>query len=129
MKILTKDIRGKPNGFLVPIWNSLDGPQVDQVYLTVIDPFQSKGPHLHMKRRGLFKVVYGLVRLVIRNESGVYVSTEMGVETDPIPVMPGIPAALYNLMPTHAYVLNMPSPAWRPDDQDEHEVKNWSYIP
>ena len=128
MKIETKDSQGNVNGYLVPIWNVLDGPQVDQVYLTVIAPGAVKGPHLHMKRRGLVKVIVGRVKLVIRGkESGIYLSTGMGVETDPIPVSPGTPAALYNIGEGEAYVLNMPSTSWRPDDQDEHEVKGWNY--
>ena len=128
MKIVTRDSQGRENGFLTPIWNVLDGPQVDQVYLTVILPGRMKGPHLHLKRRGLFKVLLGSVRLVIRNKQGIYLSTEMNVDSDPIPVMPGIPAALYNVGEDEAaYVLNMPSPPWRPDDQDEHEVKDWKF--
>jgi hypothetical protein len=127
MKIETKGSDGKINGYLVPIWNVLDGPPVDQVYLTVISPFTVKGPHLHMKRRGLFKVILGTVHLVIRTSQGVYISTVVDEEDDPIPVSPGVPAALYNEGDGFAYVLNMPSPAWRPDDQDEHEVKNWEW--
>ena len=127
MKITTRDQQGKVNGWLVPIWNVLDGPQVDQVYLTVIIPGAVKGPHLHLRRRGLFKVILGSVRLVIRNSQGIYLSTVMDADSDPIPVAPGIPVALYNVWEYDAYVLNMPSPSWRPDDQDEHEVKNWNY--
>ena len=128
MKIETKDAQGQVNGWLCPIWNTLDGPPVDQIYLTVIAPGKMKGPHLHLRRRGLFKVIYGWAKLVIRNKQGIYLSTEMDVDTDPIPVSPGTPAALYNLCGIEpAFVLNMPSPPWRPDDQDEHEVKNWTF--
>jgi len=127
MKIETKDAQGQVNGYLVPIWNVLDGPRVDQVYLTVINPGAMKGPHLHLKRRGLFKVLGGVVRLVIRNKQGVYLTTVMDEDEDPIPVSPGTPAALYNVGDGFAYVLNMPSPPWRPDDQDEHEVESWNY--
>ena len=128
MRIETRDKQGQVNGWLCPIWNVLDGPSVDQVYLTVINHGAMKGPHLHMKRRGLFKVIHGTVRLVIRNSQGIYLSTDMDVDSDPIPVSPGVPAALYNLtVYDDAYVLNMPSPSWRPDDMDEHEVENWNY--
>lgn len=126
-KIQTKGSDGKVNGWLLPIWNTLDGPRVDQVYLTVINQGAMKGPHLHYKRRGLFKVISGSVLLVIRNQYGVYLSTEVNVDMDPIPVSPGVPAALYNLGVGDAYVLNMPSPTWRPDDQDEWPVEGWSF--
>lgn len=131
MKITTRDGQGQVNGWLVPIWNVLDGPPVDQVYLTVIAPGAMKGPHLHMKRRGMFKVILGRVQLVIRTYQGVYLATDMGVDTDPVVVKPGVPAALYNIGYRigmgEAYVLNMPSPPWRPDDTDEHDVENWNY--
>ena len=127
MRILTKGADGQDNGWLTPIWNSLDGPSVDQVYLTVIKAGTAKGPHLHMKRRGLFKVIVGTVRLVIRNKRGIYLSTEIDSDSDPVPVMPGTPCALYNQMAWNAYVLNMPSPAWRPDDRDEWPVENWNF--
>lgn len=131
-RIETHDSQGRVNGWLLPIWNIHEWSmvqQVDQVYLTTINPGLVKGPHLHMKRRGFFKVIRGVIRLVVRNEFGVYMTTEMGVDDSAITVPPGLPAALYNFGPTEAYVLNMPSPAWRPDDQDEWPVEGWDYKP
>ena len=127
-KIVTKDIWGCVNGFLVPIFNVHDRrihpdqyPQ--QVYLTVVAPGRAKGPHLHLKRWGLFTCIKGNVRIVVKTPEGdeEYFSGERH-EFATIQVPAGTPALLVNVGDEDAYVLNMPSPAWRPDDQDEHPV-------
>lgn len=128
-KIPTKDREGKANGFLIPIFNVHEGflPEENypkQVYLTVCDPGQVKGPHLHHKRWGHFTCIRGNLRIVVRVESGYeeYFSGEKyGFATIVVP--PGIPAALQNIGSEPAYILNMPSPAWHPKDQDEHAVE------
>ena len=126
--IITKDKNGDVNGFLVPIFNVHDGwldpehyPQ--QVYLTVVSPGKVKGPHLHLKRWGLFTCIKGNAKIIIRTESG-YEEHLTGQDHDfaTIQVPAGIPAALQNIGDTDAYILNMPAPAWQVDDQDEHPV-------
>lgn len=125
-KIKTYDRRGQEEtGWLLPIWNSTDGPRVDQVYLTVISQGQMKGPHLHMVRRGLFKCIRGSVQLVTRAGRG-YRMMNLGIDTEPVVVLPGTAAALYNRGVGDAYVLNMPSPAWDKNNPDEHEVAGWN---
>ena len=127
-KIPTRAQAGHVNGFLIPIYNEhdgfLDGENAPkQVYLTVCDPGQVKGPHLHYKRRGLFTCIRGNLRIIVRTDAGYeeYFSGE-AYDFATIEVPPGTPAALQNIGPEACYVLNTPSPAWRPDDQDEHEV-------
>ncbi len=125
---VTKNRFGKPNGFLVPIFNVYDGfipeenyPQ--QVYLTVCDVGEVKGPHLHNKRRGFFTCVRGDIKIVVKTDGG-YEELFSGEHHDfaTIEVPPGTPSALQNIGDEPAYILNTPSPAWQPDDQDEHEV-------
>lgn len=127
MKIETKDSLGRVNGWLLPVWNSTDGPRVDQVYVTVISQGMMKGPHLHKRRRGLFKVIRGVVQLVWRDYREKYHDIVLGPETAPFAVDPGLPAALYNRGMGDAYVLNMPSPAWTAEDPDEHIVMDWNF--
>jgi len=125
---VTKDVEGKPNGFLVPIFNVheewvADEQHPQQVYLTVVSPGKVKGPHLHLKRWGLFTCIKGNGRIVVRNPDGYeeYLTGEdYGYATIQVPA--GTPAAIQNLGDVDAYFLNMPSPAWRVDDQDEHPV-------
>lgn len=127
-RIVTKDKNGVVNGFLVPLFNIHDGwaaseqyPQ--QVYLTVVMPGKVKGPHLHLKRWGLFTCIKGNGKVVTRTDSG-YEAFLTGEDHDfaTIQVPAGVPAALQNVGDTDAYFLNMPSPAWQANDQDEHLV-------
>lgn len=125
-KFVTKDGEGKPNGFLVPIYNIHDGffppgEEPKQVYLTVIGPHQVKGPHLHYIRTGCFTCIKGNARFVLKTEAGyeeVYSGEDHDYRTVIVPT--GVPAALQNLGDDEAYVLNMPSPAWTPTMNDEH---------
>jgi dTDP-4-dehydrorhamnose 3,5-epimerase len=133
-RISTKNKEGRINGWLVPIFNVHDGlidsaqhPQ--QVYLTVILPREVKGPHLHLKRWGLFTCIRGNAKIVVRTETG-YEEFLTGEDYNfaTIQVPAGMPAALQNMGDDEAYVLNMPSPAWRVDEQDEHPVSFDDYV-
>ena len=128
-KIITKNKEGRPNGWLVPIFNVHDGliapaQHPRQVYLTVIAPREVKGPHLHLKRWGLFTCIRGNAKIVVRTERGYeeYLTGE-DYEFATIQVPAGVSAALQNIGDKEAYMLNMPSPAWHIDDQDEHPVE------
>ncbi len=128
MKIPTFDDTGKPNGYVVPAWNVNEQPELrpDQVYLTAVAPHSQKGPHLHRVRRGLFCCIKGNVRVVLR-EGADYVTIHSGEAHDYtlIHVPPGVPACIYNDSDEEALMLNMPSPAWSKDQQDEWTVDNW----
>lgn len=122
-----------PNGWLLPIWNAAeDGWRPEQVYLTVVAPGAQKGPHLHRKRCGRFVCIAGnalIVQRVMTHVGIAYVSLWTGATHDfaMVEIPPGVPAAIYNPGALPAYVLNLPSPPWRPDDQDEWPVEGWSY--
>jgi dTDP-4-dehydrorhamnose 3,5-epimerase len=128
-RIITKAKDGAPNGWLVPIFNVHDGfiseaQHPKQVYLTVVSPRQVKGPHLHLKRYGLFTCIRGNAKVIVRFDHGYeeYLTGE-DHEYKTIQVLPGTPAALQNIGDMDAYILNMPSPAWHIDDQDECPVQ------
>ncbi len=125
-KIPTKDRNGRANGFLIPVFNVHDGfvapPQYpQQVYVTIVAPGTTKGPHLHLKRWGMFTCIRGNVKIIV--PAGVtyqeYWSGE-DHEFATIQLPAGVPAALVNEGAVEAYVLNMPAPAWHVDDQDDH---------
>lgn len=132
-KFQTKDRNGNPNGHLVPVFNVHDAfvapaqhPQ--QAYVTVVTPGSAKGPHLHMKRWGLFTCIKGDVKIVVKN-GGKYEEHFSGEHHDfaTIQLPAGLPAALVNAGTEDAYVLNMPAPSWHVDDQDDHPVTDWDY--
>jgi dTDP-4-dehydrorhamnose 3,5-epimerase len=133
-KIVTHNRHGSPNGYLVPIFNVHDGfiepeqyPQ--QVYLTVVSPGEIKGPHVHLKRWGLFTCIRGNGKVVVHTDAGYeeyFTGEDYDYETIQVPA--GIPAALVNVGDVDAFFLNMPAPAWHPDDQDEHPVSFEDYF-
>jgi dTDP-4-dehydrorhamnose 3,5-epimerase len=127
-KIITRDSSGNTTGFLVPIFNMHDSfvtaeNSPKQVYLTVCDVGQIKGPHLHMKRWGFFTCIRGNIRIIVKSKDGYeeYFSGE-DYEFTTVEVPAGTPAALQNIADEPSYSLNTPSPAWHIDDQDEHPV-------
>ena len=127
-KIKTLDNSGIENGFLVPIYNINDNfcenkKEPQQVYLTVVNPKTIKGPHLHFIRTGYFTCIKGNVRIIAKinkNYEIYYSGEDHNYRSIIIPT--GVPAVIQNLSETNAYVLNMPSPAWTPEMDDEYSA-------
>ncbi len=127
-KFITKNMNGQPNGFLVPVINVHDKFVADeqwpkQLYVTVANPGEVKGPHLHHKRWGLFTCIKGNIKIVVK-VNDTYKEYFSGEDYDfqTVQVPAGIPAALVNIGNIDAYILNMPAPSWHPDDIDEWDV-------
>ncbi len=127
-KFPTKNKDGTLNGYLVPLYNIHDGffssdAEPKQVYLTVVSPGEVKGPHLHYIRQGCFTCIKGNIRVVVKVNGNyeIYFSGEdhhyLSIE-----IPKGTPAALQNIGNEDAFVLNMPSPAWTPQMNDEHSA-------
>lgn len=128
-KIKTTSNNGQENGFLIPIINVHENfVQPDQwpkqVYCTVAKSGEVKGPHLHKKRWGLFTCIKGNVKIVIKVDNE-YIERFTGEDHNfaTIQVPAGIPSALINIGSDDAYILNMPSPSWHPEDQDDWDVE------
>ena len=129
MKIQTFDAEGKPNGYVVPIWNANETLyRPDQIYLTAVAPHSQKGPHLHKSRQGVFCCIKGNVRIVTRCDGPIYLESQIGEFHDYAitQIPPGVPACIYNDGDEEALVLNMPSPAWTAEDPDEWPVEDWN---
>ena len=94
-----------------------------QVYLTVVKPNNIKGPHLHYKRNGLFTCIKGNIRIVTKenNEYKIFFSGE-DYNYNSILIPKGIPAVLQNISDIDAMVINLPSPGWTKEMQDEHSA-------
>tara|TARA_A100001015_G_C14695341_1_gene596071 strand:+ start:46 stop:486 length:441 start_codon:yes stop_codon:yes gene_type:complete len=127
-KIKTYNSSGEENGFLVTIFNENDNflnnnDYLKQVYLTVVKPNNIKGPHLHYKRNGLFTCIKGNIRIVTK-ENNEYKSFFSGEDYNynSILIPKGIPAALQNISDIDAMVINLPSPGWTKEMQDEHSA-------
>lgn len=154
MKIPTKDLHGVPNGWLQPLWNVLEKPDLrpDQVYVTAIAPRSRKGPHLHRVRRGMFFCIRGDVTIRLRHtgQETKYFDVKTGDSFVPVErhsrpdwwfgsplshlwnqgengviVPAGIACALYNFSDQEALIVNMPSPSWSEENPDDWPVENW----
>lgn len=134
-KIVTKNEHGDTNGYLVPLYNVHDGffkqgDEPQQVYLTVVSPHCTKGPHLHFIRTGFFTCIRGNICVITKenNQYSEYFSGEKyGYVSIEIPK--GVPALIKNLGDDDAFILNMPCPAWTPSMNDEHSADFSDYIP
>ena len=127
MKIETRDGSNQPNGWVLPIWNCRESDyRPDQVYLTVVNPHSSKGPHLHKVRTGFFACIQGSAVIITRKD-GVYEEHRMGIYNAhaPFKVKPGTACEIVNHMGKPAVLLNMPSPSWSADEPDEWPVEDW----
>jgi mannose-6-phosphate isomerase-like protein (cupin superfamily) len=128
MKIQTKDVNGQPNGWLMPLWNATERPDArpEQVYLTAVAVGCAKGPHLHLRREQRYYCIRGSVKIVARPFESVYEDVDLS-EGDALVVFAGVPSQIINMGTDEAWIINMPAPAWTPEDPDEHPVDNWTY--
>lgn len=129
-RIHTKDKAGNHNGLVIPVWSLLDGivpPEMyaRQVYVTTVTPGAIKGPHLHMKRWGMFCCIKGNVKIITKTKEGVYGIWHSGDHYDHalIQIPPGVGAAIQSICTEESYVLNLPSEPYDPADPDEHAIE------
>lgn len=128
-KITTRDKQSKsPNGYIVSLWKDWETilpKQPKQVYLNVCEPGQVKGPHLHKQRWQQYACLFGKGRIVVKYGKGDY--EEIDVDADLAPVVVVIPAGTASAIQATGkkdfVLLNMPSPAWHPENQDDHPVE------
>jgi hypothetical protein len=82
-----------------------------------------------MQRWGLFTCIKGNIKIIIKTPKGYedYYSGE-DHEFKTVQVPAGLGAALQNMGDIDAYVLNMPSPAWTPENPDDHVVSFDDYL-
>lgn len=127
MIIKTRDKDGRMNGWVQTIWSSRESSyRPEQVYLTVVLPGHSKGPHLHKKRTGLFSCVQGQALMTARFPDGSYAHALIHPDSEPVPVPAGVACLIACAGDEPAYLINMPSPAWSADDPDEWPVEDWN---
>ena len=113
------------NGSLTVIWrdwdNILPNPP-KMVYISSVNPGETKGPHIHTKRDSYFVCIHGKVVFVIKNKDGKYDEIE---SSDDNPVLVYVPknysSAHLNLSNNVSIVLTLADLAWRPND---NEMKN-----
>ena len=120
-------------GSMFPIYRDWDkfhsGYVPKMVYATTMMPNTTKGPILHRKRAEFITAISGCVEMEYY-EGGDIKSTFLRDDTgtSKIVMMPaGVPKRLYNRS-SHdtAVIVNLPSRAWHPDDQDTEKFRDWN---
>jgi dTDP-4-dehydrorhamnose 3,5-epimerase len=132
----SKNQKGEINGYVVSLykdWEKLFQAEPRQVYLNCCLPGEQKGPHLHMKRWDYFTTIRGAARFVLKYGPGDYeeinVAVKDGLGVKIVEVPPAIPCLIVNIGKSETWVVNLPNPAWHPDDQDNHPVDYNDYCP
>jgi dTDP-4-dehydrorhamnose 3,5-epimerase len=122
----TKDIENsRINGKLTVIWRDYD-QLIDftpkMIYLTSVNPGETKGPHLHTKRDSYFVCTEGKVVFIVKNKLGIYEEIESSADNPVMVKIPkGIPSAHITPTKNISSVLALASIAWKPNDD---EMKN-----
>lgn len=130
----SKNHRGDVNGFVVSLykdWEKYFQAEPKQVYLNCCHVGEKKGPHLHMRRWDYFTTITGSARFVLKYGPGDYeeidVVTRDGHGIKIVEVPPAIPCLIVNIGATETWIINMPNPAWHPDNPDDHPVDYGDY--
>lgn len=131
----TKDVNDNHvNGSLTVIWRDWDKiiqNSTRMIYVSSVNPGESKGPHIHTKRNSHFVCIHGKVVFIIKEKNGNYREIE---SSDENPVMVYVPknysSAHINLSENISRVLTLADLAWRPNDDemknDSFDDYNWS---
>jgi len=133
----TKDILDSHvNGSLTVVWRDwdklIDG-EPKMVYVSYVDPSETKGPHLHTTRDSYFVCILGKVVFIIQDNDGSYREI---VSSEDKPVLVQIPkgysSAHINLSDKRSAILALANPAWKPGDNemknvtfDDYDWKKW----
>lgn len=133
----TKSIEdGHINGSLTVIWRDWDDiikNHPKMVYVSSVNPGETKGPHLHTKRNSYFVCIHGKVIFIIKEQNGKYLEVESSDEKPVLVYVPkNYPSAHINLSNETSRVLALTDLAWRPNDNemqnvafDDYDWKKW----
>ena len=139
-KYETKDVKkGHVNGALTVIWRDWDKiiqHEPKMVYVSTVNPGETKGPHLHKKRTSYFSCIHGKVIFIIRDNDGKYFEIETSAEEPLLIKIPkGILSAHINPTKDVGRVLALADIARKPNDNemenglfDDYDWKKWSKI-
>jgi dTDP-4-dehydrorhamnose 3,5-epimerase-like enzyme len=115
-QIPTRAADGAANGRVIELWK--DG-QKTTAYVTVTAPGQMKGFHLHRRRTCRFVPIRGRLTMILVSSGK---RSEISLDTahpQRLTVPPGFCIGLKNVNTEEAWLLNIPVPAYDPDDRDE----------
>jgi dTDP-4-dehydrorhamnose 3,5-epimerase-like enzyme len=125
-RVETKNASGKPNGFLLELVSERDNftRQIKgQMYLTVANPGEIKGYHLHALADYYVICVKGRVKEIVYRDKNTKEEVEMGEgDFKLMELSRGYPHAIQNIGNEPSYSLIYRYPAWDPKVQEQLDI-------
>lgn len=119
-KVMTRDARGNPNGFLIELYK--DGPKTT-VYLTAAFPKAFKGYHLHTVRNSRLVCLKGRMKVTVV-EGATKQEHLLDAETPERLFLPtNVWIGYENVGEEEAWMMNVPVPPYDPALKDEQREK------
>ena len=123
----TKDIADNHvNGSLTIIWKDYDNiikNNPKMVYVSSVNPKETKGPHIHTRRNSYFSCIHGSVMFIIKNLDGSYTEIESSAENGLMVFIPkNIASAQINTSIGISRILVLADLAWKPNDNEMHNT-------
>lgn len=127
-----RTLDGSINGSLTVVWRDWDNlikDQIKMIYVSSVNPGETKGPHLHTKRNSYFVCIHGKIVFIIKKD-GKYIEIESSDNKPILVYVPkNVPSAHINLSDETSRVLALADLAWRPNDNEMLNVTfddyNW----
>lgn len=126
-RVDTRTLDGDINGFLLEVASTHDGwskfLNKAQVYMTTVLPGKKKGFHLHHKKENQFTCIKGNVAVAVWNGKKIskeFYIGESNFLTIRVPKKHAI--CFYNFGPKEAYVVNLCSPPYDPNDKEQEDL-------
>ena len=114
------------NGNLTVIYRDYDKiikNEPKMVYVSSVNSFEIKGPHLHKKRNSYFTCIHGKVVFIIKDENGKYLEIESSSDNPVLVKVPkGIVSSHINPTKEVARVLVLTDLAWKPNDNEMENI-------
>ncbi len=124
--VSTQDMAGIVNGKLMEIASIRDGWSKfldnSQIYLTTLLPKKKKGFHLHHKKENQVTCIKGRINLGVWDGKNIHEFVLDADSPTTVRVPKGNALCFYNSGNKVAYILNLCSPPYNPDDPEQEDI-------
>ncbi len=130
-KVLTYDLSGKENGFLIELFK--DGEKTI-AYLTCATPGAFKGYHLHRVRAARYVCIKGKMKIILYVNGKREEHILSANNPTRLYIPKNVPTGLENIGSEDAWLINFPEPAYDPNlkgeqvDFTQEELDSGEYL-
>lgn len=115
-KVITYDLNGKENGFLIELFKEGDKTTV---YLSCAKPGAFKGYHLHKVRAARYVCVKGKMKIILYIDGKREEHILSAENNKRLYIPPNVPTGLENIGTEEGWLINFPDPAYDPNLKGE----------